>query len=104
MFILHAHPHIFTLIDFVHPHLLAQVGHPAEEVLASEAEGTPLYSKWEGQVEGVAGQSSRSELLVHYQFPPYCTGEAGKLAGQPSRREVGGGRPLATISDTSVAP
>ena len=32
-----------------------------------------------------------ADLLVHYQFPPFSVGEAGKLAMQPSRREVGHG-------------
>ena len=64
-----------------------QVGHVEDDVLAAQAEQLPLHSAMlQG---GLQSEQTRAELLVHYQFPPYCTGETGKLAGQPSRREVG---------------
>ena len=33
----------------------------------------------------------RSNFLLHYNFPPYCVGEAGRV-GPPGRREIGHGK------------
>jgi polyribonucleotide nucleotidyltransferase len=35
--------------------------------------------------------TSRSNFLLHYNFPPYSVGEAGRMAG-PGRREIGHGK------------
>ncbi|MGB0956603.1 MAG: polyribonucleotide nucleotidyltransferase, partial [Panacagrimonas sp.] len=41
-------------------------------------------------IEGVAGES-RDSFMLHYNFPPYCVGETGRL-NAPKRREIGHGR------------
>ena len=35
--------------------------------------------------------SSRANFMLHYNFPPYSVGEAGRMAG-PGRREIGHGK------------
>jgi len=35
--------------------------------------------------------SSRSNFMLHYNFPPYSVGEAGRMSG-PGRREIGHGK------------
>ena len=35
--------------------------------------------------------NSRSNFLLHYNFPPYSVGEAGRV-GPPGRREIGHGK------------
>ena len=42
------------------------------------------------------------QLLLHYNFPPYSTGETGRV-GTPKRREVGHGR-LAKRALVAVLP
>ena len=43
----------------------------------------------EQKVDALAG-FSKKHFLLHYNFPPYCVGETGRLGGQ-SRREIGHG-------------
>src|SRR5690606_11598624 len=33
----------------------------------------------------------KDRFMLHYNFPPYCTGETGRV-GTPKRREIGHGR------------
>ncbi len=40
-------------------------------------------------VESMEGSAKR-RFMLHYNFPPYCVGEIGRL-GQPNRREIGHG-------------
>ena len=47
-----------------------------------------------------AGPGAPKRLLLHYSFPPYCTGEAGKLGGRTGRREVGHG----ALAEKALAP
>ncbi len=44
----------------------------------------------------------REQFMLHYNFPPYCTGETGFMAG-PKRREIGHGK-LAKRGLESVMP
>lgn len=52
----------------------------------------------EQRVETLAGEISK-RFLMHYNFPPYCVGEARMLRA-PSRREVGHG----ALSERALAP
>jgi polyribonucleotide nucleotidyltransferase len=69
------------------------------------AHGSALFTRGETQAIVVAtlgtGQDEqiidalegeyRSNFLLHYNFPPYATGEAGRM-GTPGRREIGHGK------------
>jgi polyribonucleotide nucleotidyltransferase len=69
------------------------------------AHGSALFTRGETQSLAVAtlgtGQDEqiidalegeyRENFLLHYNFPPYSTGEAGRL-GSPGRREIGHGK------------
>jgi polyribonucleotide nucleotidyltransferase len=44
----------------------------------------------------------RDPFMLHYNFPPYCVGEAGMMTG-PKRREIGHGR-LARRAVTAILP
>ncbi|GBF93759.1 polyribonucleotide nucleotidyltransferase mitochondrial [Raphidocelis subcapitata] len=44
-------------------------------------------------------RGAAKRLLLHYSFPPFCTGEVGKL-GPPGRREVGHG----ALAEKALAP
>ena len=69
------------------------------------AHGSALFTRGETQALAVAtlgtGQDEqiidalegeyRENFMLHYNFPPYSTGEAGRL-GSPNRREVGHGK------------
>ncbi|TQV85464.1 polyribonucleotide nucleotidyltransferase [Aliikangiella coralliicola] len=52
-------------------------------------------------VDGLLGESKESYML-HYNFPPYCVGEAGFM-GAPKRREIGHGK-LAKRGTQAVIP
>jgi polyribonucleotide nucleotidyltransferase len=52
-------------------------------------------------VDGLLPEFSK-KFYLHYNFPPFCTGEAGRIAG-PGRREVGHGA-LAERSLMGVLP
>ncbi|OOG22210.1 polyribonucleotide nucleotidyltransferase [Thioalkalivibrio denitrificans] len=41
-------------------------------------------------IEALEGER-RERFMLHYNFPPYCTGETG-MVGSPKRREIGHGR------------
>jgi len=73
--------------------------------LLRRAHGSALFTRGETQALAVAtlgtGQDEqiidalegeyRENFMLHYNFPPYSTGEAGRL-GSPGRREVGHGK------------
>jgi len=41
-------------------------------------------------LDGITGGVKEKNFILHYNFPPYCVGEAGRL-GMTSRREIGHG-------------
>jgi polyribonucleotide nucleotidyltransferase len=51
------------------------------------------------ELDAVTGGAEEKRFMVHYNFPPYCTGEVGKIAG-PGRREIGHG----ALAERSLAP
>ena len=77
----------------------------SEVGILPRAHGSSLFTRGETQALVVAtlgtGQDeqiidalhgdSRSRFLLHYNFPPYSVGEAGRV-GPPGRREVGHGK------------
>ncbi len=79
--------------------IVAQVG------LLPRAHGSALFTRGETQSLAVAtlgtGQDEqvidalegeyRENFMLHYNFPPYSTGEAGRM-GSPGRREIGHGK------------
>ena len=44
----------------------------------------------DGQIQTIFGQDYREKFMLHYNFPPYSVGEAGRIG--PGRREVGHGK------------
>src|SRR5438874_942449 len=77
----------------------AQVG------LLPRAHGSALFTRGETQaivvatlgtgqdeqiIDALAGEY-RENFMLHYNFPPYATGEAGRM-GSPGRREIGHGK------------
>ncbi|TQV73949.1 polyribonucleotide nucleotidyltransferase [Aliikangiella marina] len=52
-------------------------------------------------VDGLLGES-KDTFMLHYNFPPYCVGEAGFM-GAPKRREIGHGK-LAKRGTQAVIP
>jgi polyribonucleotide nucleotidyltransferase len=79
--------------------ILAEVG------VLPRAHGSALFTRGETQSLAVAtlgtGQDEqvidalegeyRENFMLHYNFPPYSTGEAGRI-GSPGRREIGHGK------------
>jgi polyribonucleotide nucleotidyltransferase len=77
----------------------------AEVGVLPRAHGSALFTRGETQALAVTtlgtGQDEqiidalegeyRSHFLLHYNFPPYSTGEAGRM-GSPGRREIGHGK------------
>jgi len=77
----------------------------AEVGILPRAHGSALFTRGETQGLVVAtlgtGQDEqiidalegeyRSNFMLHYNFPPYSTGEAGRM-GSPGRREIGHGK------------
>ena len=55
----------------------------------------------EQRIETLSGDSSK-RFMLHYNFPPYCVGEARMMRG-PSRREIGHGA-LAERALTPILP
>ena len=84
-------------IDEVRP-IACEVG------LLPRVHGSALFTRGETQVLGAVTlgtgddekiidnlwNSHRKKFFLHYNFPPYCVGEAGRLGSQ-SRREIGHG-------------
>ncbi|TDR82032.1 polyribonucleotide nucleotidyltransferase [Paludibacterium purpuratum] len=63
---------------------------------------TTLGTKQDEQIiDALAGEYTE-RFMLHYNFPPYSTGEAGRM-GPPKRREVGHGR-LAKRALVAVLP
>jgi polyribonucleotide nucleotidyltransferase len=61
-----------------------------------------LGTQRDGQIQdGILGESKES-FMLHYNFPPYCVGEAGFM-GAPKRREIGHGK-LAKRGMQAVIP
>ena len=52
-------------------------------------------------IDGIEGES-KDDFMFHYNFPPFCVGEAGFMSG-PKRREIGHGR-LAKRGLMAVVP
>ncbi|WP_018872387.1 polyribonucleotide nucleotidyltransferase [Thioalkalivibrio sp. ALJ16] len=52
-------------------------------------------------IDAIEGER-RDRFMLHYNFPPYCTGETG-FVGSPKRREIGHGR-LAKRGVSAVMP
>ncbi|WP_019593909.1 polyribonucleotide nucleotidyltransferase [Thioalkalivibrio sp. ALM2T] len=52
-------------------------------------------------IDAIEGER-RDRFMLHYNFPPYCTGETG-FVGSPKRREIGHGR-LAKRGVQAVMP
>src|SRR5713226_453703 len=77
----------------------------AEVSVLPRAHGSALFTRGETQAVVVTtlgtGQDEqiidalegeyRSHFMLHYNFPPYSTGEAGRM-GSPGRREIGHGK------------
>jgi polyribonucleotide nucleotidyltransferase len=77
----------------------------AEAGFLPRAHGSSLFTRGETQalvvatlgtgqdeqiVDALVGES-RSNFMLHYNFPPYSVGEAGRV-GSPGRREIGHGK------------
>jgi polyribonucleotide nucleotidyltransferase len=54
------------------------------------------------ELDSVTGGPTSTRFMLHYNFPPYCTGEVGRL-GSTGRREIGHGA-LAERSIAEVLP
>ena len=75
-----------------------------EVALLPRAHGSGLFNRGETQVLGVItlgtgddeqtidnlNNAYKKKFFLHYNFPPYCVGETGRMGGQ-SRREIGHG-------------
>ena len=75
-----------------------------ETSVLARTHGSSLFTRGETQVLGVitlgAGDDeqtldtlsglTKKKFLLHYNFPPFCVGETGRMGGQ-SRREIGHG-------------
>jgi polyribonucleotide nucleotidyltransferase len=76
----------------------------AEVAVVPRAHGTALFERGETQILGVTtldmvkmaqqidslGPETSKRYMHHYNFPPYSTGETGRV-GSPKRREIGHG-------------
>ena len=76
----------------------------AEVEVVPRAHGSALFERGETQIMGVTtlnmlrmeqqidslGPETHKRYLHHYNFPPYSTGETGRV-GSPKRREIGHG-------------
>ena len=85
----------------------------AEVALLPRTHGSGLFARGETQILGVAtlgsvGDAQKIDTLspedsksfmLHYNFPPYSTGEA-KRVGSPGRREIGHG----ALAEKAIAP
>lgn len=66
------------------------------QVLASLTLGTDQDTQ---AIDAVVGGPPEKRFILHYNFPPYCTGETGRL-GFTSRREIGHG----ALAERSLEP
>ena len=51
------------------------------------------------EMDAITGGPASKKFMLHYNFPPYCTGEVGRL-GTTGRREIGHGN----LAERSLAP
>lgn len=63
---------------------------------------TVLGTERDAQIVDAIEGERREQFMLHYNFPPYCVGEIGRI-GAPKRREIGHGR-LAKRGITAVMP
>jgi polyribonucleotide nucleotidyltransferase len=63
---------------------------------------TALGSERDAQIIDAIEGERKETFMLHYNFPPYCVGETGRMAG-PKRREIGHGR-LAKRGIQAVMP
>jgi len=63
---------------------------------------TTLGSERDAQIIDALEGEHRDPFLLHYNFPPFCVGETGRV-GSPKRREIGHGR-LAKRAIAAVLP
>ena len=63
---------------------------------------TTLGTERDAQIVDAIEGERKDPFMLHYNFPPYCVGEAGRMLG-PKRREIGHGR-LAKRSVMAVMP
>ena len=63
---------------------------------------TTLGSERDSQMMDSLQGEYRDHFMLHYNFPPYCVGETGMMAG-PKRREIGHGK-LARRAIEAVLP
>lgn len=61
-----------------------------------------LGTSRDAQILDNAAGEKKENFMLHYNFPPYCVGEAGMI-GSPKRREIGHGR-LAKRALEAVIP
>jgi polyribonucleotide nucleotidyltransferase len=52
---------------------------------------TTLGTERDSQIIDALGGTYREPFMLHYNFPPFCVGETGRV-GTPKRREIGHGR------------
>lgn len=52
---------------------------------------TTLGTERDSQIIDALEGSRREHFMLHYNFPPFCVGETGRV-GSPKRREIGHGR------------
>ena len=63
---------------------------------------TSLGAERDSQIIDALEGEYREPFMLHYNFPPYCVGETGRV-GSPKRREIGHGK-LAKRGVTAVMP
>lgn len=63
---------------------------------------TTLGTERDAQIIDAIQGERRESFLLHYNFPPFCVGETGRV-GSPKRREIGHGR-LAKRGVSAVMP
>ena len=63
---------------------------------------TTLGTERDAQIIDAIQGERREHFMLHYNFPPYCVGETGRV-GSPKRREIGHGR-LAKRGVAAVMP
>ncbi len=85
----------------------------AEVAVVPRAHGSALFERGETQIMGITtldmvkmaqqvdslGPETSKRYMHHYNFPPYSTGETGRV-GSPKRREIGHG----ALAERAIAP